>query len=120
MKVSVPVMGEKGLDEIVGAHFGKSPGYVIYDTDAKSAVTVPNTSEHMGGVGLPPELLAKQGVKVMVCTNLGPKAVDMFASFGIKVYVGARGTVRNALDAWQKGELESASLDNACKDHGHH
>ncbi|MDW5564043.1 MAG: NifB/NifX family molybdenum-iron cluster-binding protein [Methanomassiliicoccus sp.] len=119
MKVSVPVMGQKGLDEIVGGHFGKSPGYVIYDTDTKSAVTISNTSEHLGGTGLPPELLAKNGVNVVVCSNLGPKAVDMLASFGIDVFVGARGTVRGALESWQRGELEAANKDNACKEHGH-
>jgi predicted Fe-Mo cluster-binding NifX family protein len=120
MKVSVPVMGDKGLDEIVGGHFGKSPGYVIYDTESKTAVTIKNTSEHLGGVGFPPELLAKNGVNVVACSNLGPKAVDMLASLNIEVYVGARGTVRDALEAWQRGELEAASLNNACQEHGHH
>jgi predicted Fe-Mo cluster-binding NifX family protein len=120
LKVSVPVMGEKGLDENVGGHFGKSPGYVIYDTETMSAVTIQNTSEHLGGVGLPPELLAKHGVNVVVCSNLGPKAVDMLSSLNIDVYVGARGTVRSALDAWKRGELEAANVNNACKDHGHH
>ncbi len=113
-------MGDKGLDESVGGHFGKSPCYVIYDTEAKSAVTISNTSEHLGGTGLPPELLAKNGVNVVVCSNLGPKAVDMLSSLNIEVYVGARGTVRGALEAWERGELEPANIDNACKEHGHH
>ena len=119
MKVSIPVMGDKGIDESVGGHFGKSPGFVIFDTETKSVVTIENTSEHLGGVGLPPELLAKNGVNVVVCTALGPKAVDMLTSFNIEVYVGAKGSVKNALEAWQRGELEPANQDNACKEHGH-
>lgn len=119
MKISVPVMGIKGMDERVGGHFGKSPGYVIYDTETKDLVTISNTSEHLGGVGLPPELLAKHGVDVVVCTNLGPKAVDMLAAYHIKVFLGAEGLVRNAIEAWEKGALEPATVDNACKDHGH-
>lgn len=112
-------MGEKGMDEMVGGHFGKSPGYVIYDTETKNFVTISNTSEHLGGIGLPPELLAKHGVNVVVCTNLGPKAVDMLSAYNIKVFVGAGGSVKNAIEAWEKGALELATKDNACKDHGH-
>lgn len=108
------------MDENVGGHFGKSPGYVIYDTETKTAVTIKNTSEHLGGTGLPPELLAKNGVNVVVCSALGPKAVDMLSSYNIEVYVGACGTVKGALEAWQKGDLEAANMDNACKEHGHH
>jgi predicted Fe-Mo cluster-binding NifX family protein len=112
-------MGEKGLDEKVGGHFGKSPAFVIFDSETKKVVTIKNTSEHLGGVGLPPELLAKQDVNVVVCTALGPKAIDMLASYDIKVYVGASGSVRSALDSWQKGELKLANADNACKEHSH-
>jgi len=119
LKVSIPVMGEKGLDETVGGHFGKSLAFVIFDSETKKVVTIRNTSEHLGGVGLPPELLAKNNVDVVVCTALGPKAVDMLASYNIKVYVGASGSVKNALDSWQKGELKMANLDNACKEHSH-
>ncbi len=113
------MMGDKGMDESVGGHFGKSPGYVIFDTETKSVDTIKNSSEHLGGVGLPPELLAKHGVNVVVCSALGPKAVDMLTSFNIKVYVGATGSVKSAIDAWQKGKLESANADNACKEHSH-
>jgi predicted Fe-Mo cluster-binding NifX family protein len=119
MKVSIPVMGENGLDEKVGGHFGKSPAYAIYDSETKAIKTIKNSSEHLGGTGLPPELLAKNGVNVVVCSGLGPKAIDMLSSFNITVYVGASGTVKDALDAWQNGKLELASADNACKEHGH-
>jgi predicted Fe-Mo cluster-binding NifX family protein len=119
LKISIPVMGEKGLDERVGGHFGKSPAYVIYDSDTKNVITIKNTSEHLGGVGLPPELLAKHGVNIVICSALGPKAIDMLSSYGIGVYVGASGSVSNALDSWQNGKLEQANRENACKEHGH-
>lgn len=119
MKICIPVMGENGLDERVGGHFGKSPAYVIFDSDTKDVITIKNTSEHLGGIGYPPEILAKNGVNVVVCSALGPKAVDMLASFNIKVYVGASGSVKNALDAWQRGELQFANKDNACNEHQH-
>jgi len=115
----LPVLGEKGMDEMIGGHFGKSPSYAIFDSRTNMVTTISNTSEHMGGTGLPPELLAKNGVKVVVCSALGPKAVDMLSSLGIDVYVGANGTVKDAIDAWQMGKLAPANANNACKEHHH-
>ncbi len=112
-------MGENGMEERVAGHFGKSPGYVIYDTSTKEAITIKNTSEHLGGTGYPPEILARNGVNVVVCSNLGPKAVQMLKSYDIDVYVGASGSVKMAIASWERGELQPASLDNACQDHGH-
>ena len=117
MKVSIPVMNRDGMSATVGAHFGRVPAYAIIDTETQELTFIDNTSEHLGGVGLPPELLAKVGVNVMLCSGLGPKAVDLLGSFGIQVYVGAKGTVQETMDAWRKGEMPSASHANACSEH---
>jgi predicted Fe-Mo cluster-binding NifX family protein len=119
MRVSIPVMGEKGLDEDVGSHFGKSNAYVIFDSESGAVTTIRNTSEHLGGVGLPPEILAEHDVNIVICSSLGPKAVQMLTERNIKTYVGARGSVRKAIDSWQKGELRLAGPDNVCREHGH-
>lgn len=119
MKVSIPVMNRSGLSSTVGAHFGKVPSYAIFDTESDDLRFIDNTSEHLGGVGMPPELLKKEGVHVVLCSGLGPKAVDMLKSLGMEVYVGAKGTVQDTLDAWKAGKLPRADLDNACQEHSH-
>ncbi|MCE5261734.1 MAG: NifB/NifX family molybdenum-iron cluster-binding protein [Euryarchaeota archaeon] len=119
MKVSIPVMNRSGISSTVGAHFGKVPVYAILETETGELSFIDNTSEHMGGVGLPPELLSKAGVNVMLCGGLGPKAVDMFTSLGIEVYVGAKGTVKETLDAYKEGKLVRADHQNACQEHHH-
>jgi predicted Fe-Mo cluster-binding NifX family protein len=119
MKVSVPVMNRFGMSSTVGAHFGRVPAYAIVDTDSGELSFLDNTSEHLGGVGLPPELMAKAGVEVMLCAGLGVKAVNMFASLGIQVFVGAEGTVQETLDAFSAGKLTRADHQNACQEHGH-
>lgn len=120
MKVSIPTRDETGLDGLVEQHFGKAPTYTILDTENQEISVIPNTSEHMGGVGLPPEYLHQNGVDIMLCAGLGFKAVQMFESFGIQVFVGAGGTVRDTLSAWKAGQLQKATADNSCADHGHH
>ncbi len=119
MKLCIPAMGENGLEEIVGQHFGKVPYYTVYDTDTKEATVIPNTSEHNGGTGLPPEIMDREGVDIMLCGGLGRKAVVMFEQYGIDVFIGANGTIREAINSWEACELTKATQDNSCSGHGH-
>jgi predicted Fe-Mo cluster-binding NifX family protein len=120
MKICVPSSGKGGLDDLVGQHFGRVPTYTVKDTETNEIRTIENKSEHMGGVGLPPELLSQAGVEVMLCGGLGNKAVQQFEQFGIEVYVGAKGTVEETIMAWEAGKLPKATSENACQSHEHH
>ncbi len=117
MKVCVPTIGQSGMDDVVSPHFGRCLYYTLVDTETNEVSVFPNTSEHMGGIGLPPELIAKKGVHVMLCSGLGPRAIQMFEQFGIEVFVGASGTVKDAINAWKSGKLQLATDENACKEH---
>lgn len=119
MKVGIPTMGNRGIEEIVSEHFGRAPTYTIVDSETDSVDIIDNRSEHMGGTGKPPEPLARAGVEVMLCSGLGPRAISMFESYGIEVYVGAAGTVSDALKSWKNGALQEATDANACKEHRH-
>jgi predicted Fe-Mo cluster-binding NifX family protein len=119
MKIGIPSMGERGLDEAVGQHFGMVPFYTLYDTETEQVSVIPNTSSHMGGVGYPPEMLHKVGIDVLVCGGLGSRAVQMFEERGIRVFVQASGTVKDALEMYGSGRLPEASDENACREHGH-
>jgi len=119
VKVAVPTMGSNGLDEHVSEHFGRAPTFTVVDMATNEVKVIPNTSEHMGGSGYPPEIMASAGVEVMLCSGLGPRAIGMFEQCGIEVYVGASGTVRDAIQAWQAGRLYVATDENACRMHRH-
>ena len=117
MKVCIPTMGNNGMDEFVGEHFGRVPTYTIVDTKTNNVNVIDNTSEHTGGSGYPPEIIAKTGAEVMLCGGLGHRAIGMFEELGIMVYVGASGTVKDAVRMWQDGKLQPATDENACKQH---
>ena len=117
MKICIPTTGEKGLDETVGEHFGRVPTYTIVDLETNQTKVIPNTSEHMGGQGQPPEIMAREGVNVMVCRGLGRRAIMMFEELGIEVYIGAYGTVKDAVDAFKQNRLQKASINDACGQH---
>jgi len=117
MKICIPTMGDSGLDNIVGEHFGRVPTYTIVNLDTNEVQVIANTSHHMGGQGDPPEIMAREGVNIMVCRGLGRRAISMFEELGIDVYIGASGTVRDAIDAFKNGRLQKASMDDACGEH---
>jgi len=118
LKVCIPTMGDKGLDEEVGAHFGRVPTYTIIDTETNNVEVVKNNSEHMGGVGLPAEILASLGIDVLVCSGLGRRAIMLLTEKKISVYKGAQGTVRETYDKWKNGQLPAVnSIEDACQQH---
>ena len=117
MKICIPTMGNKGFDEEVGEHFGRVPTYTLVDTETNKVTVIDNTSEHAGGSGYPPEIIAQTGAEVMLCGGLGRRAIGMFEELGIMVYVGASGTVRDAIQMWKDCKLLEATDENACKQH---
>ena len=119
MKICIPTMGEGGMEEAICQHFGRAPTFTMVDLDSGEIKVLKNVSEHMGGKGLPTETIFAEGVQVMIVGGLGPKAVSLFNQAGVEVFVGAVGTVKDAVDDWQAKTLTRADLDNACKDHKH-
>jgi len=117
MKLCIPTIGNKGMDDVVGEHFGRVPTYTVVDLDTNEIKVIPNTSHHMGGQGDPPEIMVKEGVNVMICQGLGRRAIGMFKDFGIDVYIGAFGTVRDAVAAFKQGKLQKASESDGCGKH---
>lgn len=112
-------MDNKGIEGNVEHHFGKAATYTINDTDTGDLYVIANESDHMGGISPPPEFLHEKGVEIMLCAGLGNKALQMFESYGIQVFIGAKGTVKETLNAWENGLLKIATVKDACADHGH-
>ena len=117
MRICIPTMNDQGLNAPVGEHFGRVPIYTIFDTDTEKIEILSNTSMHMGGGGYAPELLTNARIDVMLCSGLGQRAIGMFEEYGIMVYIGAYGTVRDAIQMWKEKRLQPATDGNACRKH---
>jgi predicted Fe-Mo cluster-binding NifX family protein len=117
MKVGIPSMGEKGLDEQIGQHFGRVTHYTIVNLETDEVNVIQNTSHHMGGTLNPPEILKNEGVDIMICSGLGRRAITLFEELGIAVYIGASGTVRDAISSFENGNLQQATITDGCQEH---
>lgn len=115
MKIAIPTDGENSLEDEIAFHFGRVKNYFIYNTEDKKYKFLPNTSEHMGGRGLPPELINKEGVDVLLCGDLGSRALELFKDFNIEVYCGAQGKIKDVLQDYKERKLEKANSDNICQ-----
>lgn len=117
MRFCIPSETNDGLEAQVGYHFGRVPLYTIFDDKTKNVEIVENTSSHMGGTKLPAELLREHNIDVMLCGGLGRRAIHLFEQFGIEVYVGAQGIVKDAIEQFNQKQLRMATDKDACQEH---
>ena len=71
----------------------------------------------MVGTKLPAELLREYNIDIMLCGGLGRRAIQLFEHFGIEVYIGARGTVKDAIEQFNDKKLQMATDKDACQEH---
>lgn len=117
MKIVIPTDGQKGLDEKVAQHFGRCQTYTFLNEKGEVIEVIKNTSEHMGGQGLPPELMKRHGADILLCRDLGPRALTMCGELCIEVYNSQAETVGGIFKMWQNNQLKKASAENACEHH---
>lgn len=113
-------MDEKGMDAVVSDHFGKAPSYTLVDSETMEVKVFVNESDHNGGKGSPPEHISRYGAQVVLAAGAGAGAINKLNEYGIKVYLGSKGTVREAVDSWKAGMLKEADAKSACAHHGSH
>jgi predicted Fe-Mo cluster-binding NifX family protein len=120
MKICIPVSGGNGLDEVNFAHFGSAEYFAIYDTSNRSIETVPNKNlHHEHGMCQPLAVIAPYDVEAVLTGGMGKRAVALMNQGGIRVYMLAGGSVQEAVDKFERGELEELTIENACGGHGH-
>lgn len=116
--ICVPSHDDGSLDAPVSQHFGRAPNFTIYDTETDSVDVIENHGQHHGGGRSPPAIIAETGADVLLCGNLGRKAVDRFDAMDIDVYCDADGTVAEAIEQFEAGALEMATPDGShCEGH---
>ena len=107
-----------GLDDMVNPVFGRCPKYVIVEIEnkkIKSDRTIDNTAAQMpGGAGIQAaQNVANEGVTAVITGNVGPNALPILASAGVKVYMATGITVKEAVQTYLDGKLQQLSAPTA-------
>ena len=96
------------LDAEVDSRFGRCPYFVIVDSETMKFDAVANDSSSAAhGAGIQAaQTVVNLGVKVVITGNVGPNAFNVLSATGIKIVTGASGSVREAVEKYENGELE--------------
>jgi len=117
MKIVIPTDDKKGLDDTVAEHFGRCETYTFLDENGRILEIIDNISEHMGGLGLPPELMKRYEANVLLCKGLGPRALNLCKQLKIDVYVCQAETVKEIFELWKNKKIKKAGLEDVCEEH---
>jgi predicted Fe-Mo cluster-binding NifX family protein len=113
MKIAVTSRGTT-LEDAVDPRFGRCANFVMVETDDMSVRAIPNSNIAAGsGAGIQSaQLVADEGVSVVLTGDCGPKAFRALEAADIKVVIGATGTVREAIAQYKAGLLDAAGKPN--------
>jgi len=108
MKIAVSAEGPD-KDSSCCPRFGRAPYFVIYDDETKEYSPIDNVQNlnAASGAGVQSALTVSQaGGERVISGHIGPKALSVLQAAGIKVTIGASGTVAETLAAFKEGRLE--------------
>lgn len=116
MKIALPIRGN-----VVEDHFGRCEMYVLFTVDANHQIIHSELISSPQGCGCKSDIAATlqlKGVSVMLAGNMGDGALNVLNRYGIKVYRGCSGDVRQVTEAFLKGIIDDSG--ESCKQHEQH
>ncbi|MDD4986531.1 MAG: NifB/NifX family molybdenum-iron cluster-binding protein [Dehalococcoidales bacterium] len=110
MKIAISATAPN-LDAEVEPRFGRCPYFIIVDPDTMQFEAVENSNATAsGGAGIASgQMIAGKGVSAVLTGNCGPNAYQVLSAAGITVITGVSGKVRDAVSAYQSGQLQNTS-----------
>ncbi len=110
MKAAVTAQG-KSMEAEVDPRFGRARHFVVVDTETGDFSVADNRQSFDAAQGAGIQAgsnVAALGVTDVVTGHMGPKAFRTLQAAGIRVHIGATGTVREAIEQLKAGTLQPA------------
>lgn len=106
---------EKGIDGEVAGHFGNATHFVVAEIEEGKVKSIklvksPHAGQHVPGAL--PKFVKELKADVIITGGIGPMAIKIFNDYKIKLLIGVEGKVKDALEQYAKGRLESE--ENKC------
>lgn len=106
--IGITAVDNQGLDTKTDQRFGRANYFAVVDTANMEVRFIENTAADAAsgaGVGAA-QLIADQKVDVVISRNFGPKAFSGLKSANIELYSFSGGTIKDAVVAFNNGELK--------------
>ncbi|MCK5241227.1 NifB/NifX family molybdenum-iron cluster-binding protein [bacterium] len=114
MKIAVSSQG-MSLDSEMDPRFGRAKYFLVIDSDTGQFTVHDNTQNlnAMQGAGIQAaKNVVDLNVEAVITGNVGPKAYAALKAADIKIYLCEKGSVKQAVDKFQAGQLSNAGQAN--------
>ena len=105
-------------------HFGRTEAFKVYEVEDDKVINSQIVESNGVGHGALAGLLADNTIDVLICGGIGGGAMAALEDRSIEVCAGAQGDTDEVVEAYLKGELETAGVtcdhhgeDHSCGDH---
>ena len=106
MKVAIPVE-EKSLHSNVCVSFGRTPYFLIYDTETNESRYIDNAAAGaQGGAGIKAaQSVIDVNAAAVITVRLGQNSADVLNAAGVKLYQSEFGSVKRNIELLTEGKL---------------
>lgn len=107
MRIAIPV-DEKSIDSEVCISFGRTPYFLIYDTENGNEEVLDNSAiAESAGAGIKAsQSIVDAEVEVLLTPRCGENAVEVLEAGEIKIYKTFKGTAKENINAFKEEKLE--------------
>ncbi len=106
MKIAIPA-DDSTLETAVCVSFGRTPFFMLYDSDSKeTAFIVNDAADSQGGAGIKAaQCVVDQGTDVLLTPRCGENAAEVLKAAGVRIYKTADGSAMDNVRAFTDGGL---------------
>jgi len=90
----------------VSMHFGRCEKYILYDLEDKKIVSKTEIKNPGHQPFFLPKFLAEKGVNILITGGIGPRAINTFKEFNIKIISNVEGKVENVIKNYLEGKIK--------------
>ncbi len=111
MKIAMPV-NDKKMEDGICPSFGRTPYFLIYDTESKEEKYLDNSAaSSQGGAGIKAaQTLVDNKVDALLTPRCGENAAEVINAADIKIYKTTNDSIMDNIDSLNAGKL--SLLDN--------
>ncbi|HBH13173.1 MAG: Dinitrogenase iron-molybdenum cofactor family protein [Clostridiales bacterium 38_11] len=106
MKIAMPV-DDKIMESSVCITFGRTPYFLIYDTETKESVFIDNSAAaSQGGAGIKAaQTVVDNQVGALLTPRCGENAAKVINAANVKIYKTINDSIKDNIAAFEEGKL---------------
>jgi len=115
MTIAIPLKDNNDMGSHINEHFSRSPYFMIYEESPKSHRVIENRAAFTPGHEGTIDLLKENDVKSIICSGIGPGALEYAEELGMSVCFGRAKDAAELLEMYFQKKLENVVDGTPCR-----